>query len=373
VEVRLTAGKNPLFVLDATQTASTRVKYEAPQAISLWRRLNGGVWTKEELDDTARSAADFARLAKEGVRTTPDMKAGEFVEYGMLAESVDPNTESVRFLAHVVIDVLLNPSRLTTPGPDDGLFPGGTFVRQRISTTEPTRLRMQVGREPPISDSNGFPRVPNVLAEVTSASAASHDVEAKPLVPGTGYIASTVLVAASGAWQPISQDFTTKRRKVTLQFKNFVVRDDSDAHSTGEHAEVHLRVYDGMALLTNFKWGPGEISDLSSANVVPVTFPDTVIGPDSLDGIDPGVGLGLYALEHDDLIWPTTDEAQYDDRHSRPYEKRFIKYLTFPVGRGRETVSPGTTKTNFDITATRMNDDGHLWITANVRYLVAYE
>jgi hypothetical protein len=36
-------------------------------------------------------------------------------------------------------------------------------------------------------------------------------------------------------------------------------------------------------------------------------------------------------------------------------------------------VSPGTTKTNFDITATRMNDDGHLWITANVRYLVAYE
>jgi hypothetical protein len=376
VDVRLTAGKNPLFVLDATQTASTRVKYEAPQAIFLWRRLNGGTWTREDLVDAARTAEDFVRLEKEGVRTTPDMKAGEFVEYGMLAESGDPNTESVRFLAQVVIDVLLNPSRLATPGPDDGLFPGGTFVRQRISTTEPTRLRMQVGREPPISDSNGFPRLPNVLAEVTSATAATHDVDAKPLVPGTGYVVLTVLLAASGAWQAISQEIDTKRRKVTLQFKNFQVRDDSDEgiHGEGDDAEVYLRVYDGTTLVKNLKWGPGQISDRPSNDVVDVSYPDVVVGPDPLDGIDPGVGVGLYALERDYFVWfPSTDEAQYNDLHSRPYEKRFIKYLTFPVGRGSETVSPGTTKTNFDITATRMNDDGHLWITANVRYVVAYE
>ena len=309
MDVRLTAGKNPLFVVTATQLVSTRVKYEAPRAIFLWCRLNGGAWTKEDLVDAAESAADFVRLEKQGVRTTPTMKAGDFVEYGMLAESTDPNDESIPFLAHVVIDVLLDRSELVTPGPDSGLFPGGTFVRQRISTTEPTRLRMKVGREPPIFDANGYPRLPNFVAEAASASATSHDVEVMPLVPGTGYIASTVLVAATGAWQPISQDFTTKRRKVTLQFKNFLVRDDSDAHSTGEHAEVHLRVYDGTSLITNFKWGPGEISDLSSANLVTVAFPDAVIGPDPLDGVDPGVGLGLYALEHDDFIWPTTDEA----------------------------------------------------------------
>ena len=49
------------------------------------------------------------------------------------------------------------------------------------------------------------------------------------------------------------------------------------------------------------------------------------------------------------------------------------KPLPFPTGSSREVVNPATTDTNFDITATRLDSDGHLWLTANLRYLVSYE
>jgi hypothetical protein len=71
--------------------------------------------------------------------------------------------------------------------------------------------------------------------------------------------------------------------------------------------------------------------------------------------------------------WIRAGQAQYDDPRSRLYDWRFVNYLQFPVGSGRQTVSPGIMKTNFVITAMRMYDDGSLWITANVRYVVTYE
>ena len=141
-EVLLTAGTNPLFVANATGTASTSVKYDSMYPIHLWRRLDGGAWTEENLVGSARSAAEAADLEKRGKRTTPTMGPGQFVEYGALFEGVDPNTKGFRdsaFRGYLMIDVLLNPTTLATPGPDTGLFPGGTFVRQRLATTEPAR------------------------------------------------------------------------------------------------------------------------------------------------------------------------------------------------------------------------------------------
>ena len=52
----------------------------------------------------------------------------------------------ILLLAYTVIDVLFEHKDLVTSAPDTGLFPGGTFVRQIVSTyPKTTRLRMHVG------------------------------------------------------------------------------------------------------------------------------------------------------------------------------------------------------------------------------------
>lgn len=178
--------------------------------------------------------------------------------------------------------MLLSSTTLATPGPDTGLFPGGTFVRQRLATTEPARMRFQIGRQPPVADSNGFLRLPNVSTEKTSAFASLHDVELAPLVPGTRYNALTLLVTPRGDWQAIPAVFRTKRHKVTVQFKNFVVHNDSDEdpHGVGDEAEVSVGVFVGENLIRHFHWGPGDFSDVAGANKIPVSYSAEVVGPD---------------------------------------------------------------------------------------------
>jgi len=386
----LAAGKNPLFATDATSVHATNIKYDAPQPIFLWRRINGATWTKENLIEGATSATQAAELEKRGKRTTPDLKAGEFVEYGIVAEpSLDPNAAGfrlARFLAYVLIDVLLTPTTLVAAGPDTGLFPGGTFVRKRVATASRTRLRMEVGREPPlVAGPNGFLRLPNPIAERTSGFATLHDVEADPLVPGTSHIALTLLISETGAWQVVSEDFKTKRRKVTVQFKKFKVLNDGDEDpwGQGDEAEIWFRAYKGSERVKEFKWGPGQISDVGAASEVFVDFSDVIIGPDELNGVDPGVGLGLYALEKDYFFWiPSTDEAQFERPFrgatglrdaSDPLGVSTVKPFVFPTGRGRENVSPAPTDINFEITATRIDGDGNLRLSAKVRHVVEYE
>lgn len=384
----LTAAKNPLFATDAASVHSTAVKYDATQSIILWRRLNGATWTKENLIEGATSSAEAAELEKRGKRTTPNLKAGEFVEYGILAEqSLDPNAPGFslgRFLAYVLIDVLLLPSTLVAANPDTGLFPGGTFVRKRVATSVKTRFRIGVSREPPLAAGpNGFLRLPNPIGERTSALAMLHDVEVAPLVPGTAYFALTLLIAETGAWQIVVEDFKTKRRKVTVQFKKFKVLNDGDEDPWGEgdEAEIWFRAYKGSEKVNEFKWGPGQITDVGPASEVFVNFSDVVIGPDELNGVDPGVGLGVYALERDYFFWiPSTDEAEYQRTYrgsgpsdpSDPLGVSTVKPFNFPTGSGSENVNPAPSDTNFEVTATRKDGDGNLKLSAQVRHVVEY-
>jgi hypothetical protein len=367
---QLTAPLNFLFATTATQIVSTTVKYEAPEPISLWRRVSAGTWKKENLIDLATSAQEAAELERRGKRTTPGLTAGQFVEYGVLTEDIDPNGKGFsmgRFRAHLLIDVLLTPTTLVAANPDDGLYPGGTYVRKQVHTSVKTRLRLTVGREPAMTLPNGFPWLPNALTEEISGTAQLHAVEAGPLVAGTPHFALTLLIAESGEWQAIKEDFKTKRRKVTVQFKKFKVVNDGDEDPWGEGDEVKIsfRVYSGETMVNEFTWGPGQIS---TASEVGLNIPDAVVGPDDFNGVDPGVSLGIYAVERDYFVWiPSTDEAEYNvaGRRRKPFY--------FPAGSGSENVNPPTTATNFDITATPMNGDGELSLTANVRHVVAYE
>lgn len=385
----LLAGANPLFAINATSVHSTSVKYDASQPIFLWRRVDAATWTTENLVEGVTSSTQAAELEKSGKRTTPDLRAGQFVEYGILAEqSLDPNAAGFRidrFLAYVLIDVLLKPDTLVAAVPDTGLFPGGTFVRKRVATTVKTRLRMEVGREPAQpAGPNGFLTLPNPIVQRTSGLGTVHDVDAEPLVPGTSYVALTLLIAENGAWQIIAEDFKTKRRKVTVQFKKFKVLNDGDEDPWGEGdgVEIWFRAYKGSERVNEFKWGPGQISDVGAASEVFVNFLDAIIGPDELNGNDPGVGLGLYALERDYFFWiPSTDEAEFQrpfrsgggpHDNSDPLGVSTVKPFVFPTGRGKENVSPPQSETNFEITATRKDDDGNLKLSAKVRHVVEY-
>jgi len=384
----LAAGANPLFVSNATSVQSTSVKYGADHPIFLWRRIDAGTWTKEVLVAGVQSAAEAAELEKHGERTTPDLKAGQFVEYGMLAEQVlDPNASGFtigRFLAYVLIDVLLGRSTLVAAMPDTGLFPGGTFVRKRVATTGKTRLRMEVGRESPFTLSNGFPILPNPIAGKNSALSEIHDVDVGPLIPGTSYVALTLLIAETGAWQAVVEDFKTKQRKVTIQFKKFKVLNDGDEDpwGQGDEVEIWFRAYKGSEKVEEFKWGPGQISDVGTASEVFVNFSEVIVGPDEFNGIDPGVGLGLYALERDYFFWiPSTDEAEFSRTFRNgqgPHDVNdalgvsTVKPFVFPTGRGKEIVSPPQSEINFEVTASRKDGDGHLQLSAKVRHLVEY-
>jgi hypothetical protein len=386
---QLKADKNPLFVTNAIATVTTKVKYDASQRIFLWRRTSITQWEKEDLIDGAIDSDDAAVLERRGTRTTPALQAGQFVEYGMLTmEELDPNSTGFslgRFVAYVIIDVLLSESTLVAPIPDNALVPGGTFVRKIVNTTVPTRLRMQVGTEPPVTGANNFPTLPNPLAVVSSNSQAlqHHDVEAKPLVSGTPHVALTLLISATGAWQAVKENFKTKRRKVTIQFKKFNVHNDSDEDPWGEgdNVEIWFRVYNGDTMVNDFKWGPGQISDEGLLSEIGLNFPDAVVGPDELNGEDPGVGVSIYALERDwitipilGIEIPSTDEATYDEYQApTSVEGRKIKRFDFPVGDGSEIVNPGSTATNFNIIASPIGGDGDLLLTARVRYAVTYE
>jgi hypothetical protein len=222
----LKAVTNPLFLTDAVSTATTDVNYSALYPIFLWKRANGIQWVREDLNDPMPATIEEAKdRLRKGTRTSNSLRAGGFVEYGMLLEPyVDPNAswfEPKSFVAYLIIDYLLGPSNLVAPGPDDGLFPGGTFVRKMVTTADKTRLRMQVGREPPLTNAKGLFLVPSPVAEVTSASSQVHDIEAAPLVSGTRHFAVTLLIGERGEWQSISESFITRRRKVTIQFKEF--------------------------------------------------------------------------------------------------------------------------------------------------------
>ena len=249
----LAAVTNPIFLPDAVSTATTDVNYSALYPIFLWKRVNGVQWVRENLNDPMPATLQEAKDRQtKGTRTSNSLRAGGFVEYGMLLEPyVDPNAswfEQKSFVSYLIIDYLLGSSTLVAAGSDDGLFPGGTFVQKVVSTVRPTRLRMQIGRAQPLTTTTGFHVMLNPVAETTSASKMIHDVDASPLVPGTRHFAVTLLVGENGEWQSILERFITKRRKVTIQFKDFeVVNDgDEDPWDEGDEAEVTLRVFKGI-------------------------------------------------------------------------------------------------------------------------------
>ena len=388
-EFLLEAETNPILLQNAQGTGSTKVHYASPFPIFLWKRVNGGPvnapgWFRETLwDDLNPDDPGFISQAEEslrnGTRTSNSLRAGGFVEYGMLLEAqTDPNTPGFKqsmFVAYLIIDYLIGSSVLVDPLADNKLVPGGTFVQKVVHTTGKTRFRMQVTLEEPDDSDPTHPLVvPNPVAEVTSTSKLVHDVDAAPLVPGTRYFAVTLLIGESGAWQSTSEPFITKQRTVTIQFTDFeVVNDgDEDPWGKGDDAEVTLRVFKGQDQVGgDLKWGPGGISDVGGARTVFVNFPDVVVGPEALNGKDTPIGIGLYALERDYFMWAlaSTDEAEYQETFPKGLPLH-TKLLRFPFGRGIERVPPPGA--NFDIWASPIGGDGELRIKANVRFGVEY-
>lgn len=380
----LKAATTALSVSDASEQAVTNVEYRAPHQIFIWRRVNNDPWTREDLIEGARSSAQAAVLERQGTRETPPLRAGEFVSYGMIAEaSADPNRPNFnqsKFDAFVLVDVLLAESALIDATvPDTGLLPGGTFVRNRVATTQKTRLRMWVNPRSPSEDPHSLFEAFLGTPPATKYSPLGtvHDVTAEPLIAGTRYTAHTLVVTESGAWQHIRQEFETKRRKVAIKWLKFEVTNDSDegAWGAGDDVAIRLRVFSGDDMIKELNWGPGDLSDEDDEDLVLIELPETTVGPDSFNGKDPGLGFSLYGREEDGLVLipligviPMVDEAQFQQAGNQ------VKRFDFPVGRSKEAVTPPTTEANFEITAVPVaDDDSELRLTAKLRVAVSYE
>jgi hypothetical protein len=124
-----------------------------------------------------------------------------------------------------------------------------------MATTIKTRFRMQVGREAPIADANGYYTMKDPVDRRFSPLGKDHDVEAVPLIPGTPYFALIRLSDDKGVWQFIKHDFATLKRKITIQWKKFKVWDDGDfdllgVKDKGDDAEIAFSVYQ----IKNSQW-----------------------------------------------------------------------------------------------------------------------
>jgi hypothetical protein len=383
----LKAANETLFInpLSSSPTASTTVDYEIDFGRgNIWRRYVNQPWTKENLVAGAQSAQQAAELERQGTRTTPQLKPGEVMQYGLLVDtSLDPNVaglSSDRFAQLVTIYALLQ-----VPGPSNWIDPrptmndtGGTFHFRRVGTTIPTYLVMKVGRAAPQAGQFGLFDIASPVHTRTSLFGTLHEVEAVPLVPGTHYHVVVRLSDTQGNWSVIRDEFDTLQRRVTVAFEKVTVHDDSDFDLLGRddegEAKFWFKVFEGNTMVREFSWGEVTISDKSYKPAMkeiwlPNTFSHTIV-PKPFDGNDPGVGVGLEGKEYDAFqflfTWfTTTDDSEYWES-GRPHDKS--RKLVFPTGKGKENVS----NAGLSVTAGPIKGDGSLHFTAQGTYSVSY-
>jgi hypothetical protein len=138
-----------------------------------------------------------------------------------------------------------------------------------------TRIAMiGVSREPPSFDSNGIPHLDTHDGEPTIPlsflpTATSHQVEIKPLFPGNHYFFVVLVTDAFGNWDFRKSEFTTMRRKITVEFPTIHIYNDGDYATVGE-AEFWFRVFSGQVnnpnVIKEFHYPQQDIDDWSETD-----------------------------------------------------------------------------------------------------------
>jgi hypothetical protein len=113
---------------------------------------------------------------------------------------------------------------------------------------------LQVGEGPPFTDTQGLQRFLHPLLTRIRPLDLQHEVQVDPLLPGNPFQALVRVVDQGGNWQELVVSFHTHQRKVTINFKELHVINDS-ATGGGITAEFHIWVREGETTVSDCFFG----------------------------------------------------------------------------------------------------------------------
>jgi hypothetical protein len=271
VATKLEADTSPI-VVDGHNSSSgtTTIHYEKNPLEELWViRTTGTHWNQPNLHQLT-GLGDEALF---GGAYPITLQPGDHYIVSVYHPNQGPLTLEPSLVTTLDVSCLWKdpgPTRLIT---HESSSWGGTWHTHPVFTgSVPTRIVMVgVSREPPSFDSNGIPRLTSHDGEPTRPlkTATIHEVEIKPLCPGNHYFFVVLVTDAFGNWDFVQREFTTLRRKITVEFPTIHIYNDGDYATVGE-AEFWFWVFRGTVnnpnLIEEFHYPQQDIDDWSETD-----------------------------------------------------------------------------------------------------------
>ncbi len=353
----VSATINPIVVdKNKGTTDITTIKYEKEEREDIWERMSGSNWTW--VDPFKRVQRADADVKGDYVWT---LKPGQVYEVGIFMQGHGPLTTDPVRRSYVKVFCVWKEPEIRKLITDENRDFGGTWYWHQIHTNVPTEIiAIGVSRTKPVTDSNGMPHLNSPVGAPTAPLTVTNDhkVEINPLLPGNQHFFLVLVTDDKGNWDFRQDEFTTLRRKLTVEFPTVHIFNDGDPFNTGE-GEFWFRVYFGSPRLPNmikeFNLPTQDIDDWNKTSR-PYSVGFAHVGlPEVVNPGQETVWVGSSGKEHDGIF--EVDELARSRDPS----------LGLPVGRFAETV---TNKT-FTMDCINVNNtDFHYG--ADVRFSVEY-
>jgi hypothetical protein len=355
---QIKATANPIVVDKAVATnGSTTIEYEKDESEELWELMPGSNWNGPINLFARVQTAEANTKGKFGV----NLKPGQTYEVGIFAVGHGPLRDPIRKSYLKVFCVWKKPEDRQLITDENRAF-GGTWYWHQIHTKIPTEIfSIGVSRIKPTIDSNGIPHLQSPDGAPTAPLAVTddHQVEINPLLAGNHYFFVVVVTDAFGNWEVKQEEFTTFRRKLTVEFPTIHIFNDGDPeHGEGE---FWFQVYSGRQnqpnVIQDFHLPEQDIDDWSGTNR-PYAVGFAHVG--SLQVVKPGeetVSVSSWAIEHDGFGLFESDEKAHGNT-----------VLPLPAGRFVETVTNSIFMMDCPVVTT--DEDFHYGV--DVRWSVEY-
>jgi hypothetical protein len=357
----LKAKESPIIVDKKYATSgNTKITYEKESGDEIWERRNGGGWSQRSVSALSGSSATPQIIDSYSVTLVP----GEIYEVTLFEYRNGPLTPDPLPGPTFQIFCLWKKPEGVKLITDKNLSFGGTWYWQQVHTTVPTHIvTIGASRKPITIDSDGIPRLhsPDGFLTAPLALGNDHKVEIDGLLPGNAYFYVALVADAYGNWDFVQGDFTTLRRKLTIEFTTLHIYNDGDPWSHGE-GEFWFHVFFGhlnlgsVKTIDEFYRPTADIDDWGETDR-PYSLGFAHVG--SLQVVNPGeegVNVGSWGIEHDGAL-------ESDESAAKPE-----KALSIPNGKLSETVIAATFKMDCPVITT--GDDFHYGV--DVRYSVEY-
>ncbi|WP_210493256.1 hypothetical protein [Microvirga antarctica] len=361
----LAAKPDILFVdIGAGATdATTTISYEKNLDDELWERFSSGstvgAWALIDPQFRTGLGDEADRAASYPITLTP----GQKYEVGLFTQQQRPGTgKEFRTLILTVYCLFLKPRAAALITDENRAF-GGTWYAHQVATNRPTEIVMiGASRKAPLIDADGLPHPvePDGAPTAPLGLSTNHVVEIKPLLPGNGYFAVTMVTDRFGNWDLRQWDLVTLRRQLTVVFPTIHIYNDGDPFSEGE-GEFWFRIYTGafnnpVLVRPDFHLPTQDIDDWNETDR-PYTVGFAHVGP--LTAVSPEeaeVSVQSWGVEHDGVL--EADEGAQGDRT-----------LPLPTGRLSENV-PVLVGFTMDCPVSTTDDDFHYGV--DVQWSVTY-